>query len=67
MAEPFKDLDEEICFVDLGVSAQPLFDHVTTENDIMSGVDHGQECHGHLEHQRPRHGGVLGMPTPPIE
>ena len=33
--EPLKDLDEEICFVDLDVLTEPFFGHVTMENDIM--------------------------------
>ena len=53
--------------MDLDVLTEPFVNHVAMANDIMSGVDHGQECRGHPEHQRPRHGGVLGMPTPPIE
>ena len=65
--EPLKGLDEEICFVSVVIPIEPFSDQATTEEDIMSGVDYGQVCHGHPEHQRPRHGGVLGLPTPPIE
>ena len=60
--KPLKVMEDEICsHVNLDDAIEPF------SVNVQGVVDYGQEFRGRPEHRRPRHGGVLGRPTPPIE
>ena len=66
--EPLKAVQDKVCFyLNFTDMTEPFSAQATTDERTVSDVNYGQECHGHLEHQRPRHGVVLGTSTPPIE